>query len=420
MIFHRPEIKTVLAFLLLLSSSIQAQPYDILIVDGHLIDPANGISGKMDIAIKNDRIAAVEPHIGKYEADTVIPAAGLYVVPGLIDMHVHVFHGTTPDAYLCNSYESLPPDGFTFRSGVTTVVDAGCAGWKNFELFKRQTIDRAKTRVLAFINIVGSGMAGGVVEQNLADMDPEKTSEMAGKYPDIVVGIKLAHFEGPDWTPTERAVQAAKLAGLPVMIDFGISDPPLALETLFADKLRPGDIFTHVYANIDGRMPIVDENGNVRNSVLNARARGIVFDVGHGGASFVYAQAMPAMDQGFVPDVISTDLHTGSMNAAMKDQLNVMSKFLNMGMPLEQVIACATSKPAKYIHRPDLGQLAVGAEADLAILRLHDGDFGFTDTQNRKISGSQKLDCALTIRGGKVVWDLNGISCKEWSIETRP
>jgi dihydroorotase len=198
------------------------------------------------------------------------------------------------------------------------------------------------------------------------------------------------------------------------MIDFGGSNPELALDKLFLEKLRPGDIFTHAYAHVNGRTPIVDENGKVRDYVFKAQKRGIVFDVGHGGGSFLFEQAVPAIKQGLKPDVISTDLHTGSMNGGMKSLNNVMSKFLNMGLTVQEVLAATTSRPAKYIQRKDLGHLSVGAEADVVIHNLRKGDFGFIDVQGKRMRGDQKLECELTLRAGKIVYDLNGLASEDW------
>ncbi len=409
---------TITLFLFVCHSGIhaqQSQAIDILLKGGHVIDPKNKIDGKMDVAITDGKISQVSADIPVTNAKKVIYATGLFVTPGLIDMHVHVFMGNDPDAYIANGPTSVSPDGFTFRAGVTTVVDAGSAGWRNFRLFKEQTIDRAQTRILALLNIVGSGMFGRFEEQDVTDMNPVMTANMIQKiFPKIIVGIKAAHYWG-DFTQVDLAVEAGKLANVPVMVDFGEHDPPQSIESLFMKHLRPGDIFTHTFAyGPKQRETVVDENGKVKPFVFEAQKRGIIFDVGHGGGAFTWRQAAPAMKQGFKPDVISTDLHTQSMNGGMKDFANVMSKFINLGMSLQDAVARSTWSPANVIHRPDLGHLSVGAEADVTVLNLRKGDFGFLDVRGAKLKGNQKVDAELTIRAGKVVWDLNGISGEVW------
>lgn len=412
------RLTTKKMFLLLaLLSSLQwarGQEIDMLIKGGHVIDAKNNIDAVMDVAIEDGKIWRVAANIPADSAFQVVDATGLYVVPGLIDIHSHNFWGTEPDAYLSNSYSALPPDGFSFRAGVTTLVDVGGPGWRNFKTFKRQTIDNSKTRVLCFLNIVGSGMKGGAIEQNLADMDAKLTAMEAQQFPEHVVGVKVAHYFGPEWTPVERAVEAGKLADIPVMVDFGGYDPPLSIETLFMEKLRPGDIFTHCFAHVPRRVPIVDEKRKVRPYVWEAQQRGIIFDVGHGGGSFVWDQAVPALEQGFKPNSISTDLHTGSMNGGMKNMLNVMSKFLSLGMTVQEIIERSTWNPAQIIKRPELGHLTPGAVADVAVLRVIDGDFGFIDTRGWKRKGTQKFVGELTVKDGQVMWDLNGISRPLW------
>ena len=195
---------------LILSGFLNAQEFDILIKGGRLIDAKNAIDKVMDVAVSEGKVALVAENISANRAKTVIDAKGLLVAPGLIDIHSHNFFGTEPNAYLSNSFTALPPDGFSFRSGVTTLVDVGGAGWRNFRIFKEQTIDRTKTRVLSFLNIVGSGMKGGAIEQNIDDMNSKLTAMVAKQFPEHIVGVKLAHYSGFDWTPTERAVEAGK------------------------------------------------------------------------------------------------------------------------------------------------------------------------------------------------------------------
>ncbi len=392
-------------------SGLQAQKMDILLKGGHLIDPKNGIDGLMDVGIADGKIAEVARNIPEKGAKKVIDISGLYITPGLLDMHGHIFMGNEPGAYIADGATSVMPDGFTFRAGVTTIVDAGSSGWRNFPLFKSQTIDKAQTRVLAMLNITGNGMRSRYEEQNLEDMNPVMTAYMIKKlYPELLVGIKASHYWGK-FEQVDRAVEAGNLAEVPVMVDFGEHDPPNSIESLFMEHLRPGDIFTHTYSyGPTQRETIVDENGKVKPFVFKAQQRGIVFDVGHGGGAFSWRQAVPATKQGFKANTISTDLHTQSMNAGMKDLSNVASKFLAMGYTLPEVISRVTWAPAQVIHRPDLGHLSVGAEADVAVFDLRKGDFGFIDVRNNKVGGSEKLEAQLTIRAGKVVWDLNGLA----------
>ncbi len=399
---------TLILFLLFAFVGAQSQTVDVLIKNGHVIDPKNKIDAIMDIAIINNKISEVAPKITKAAKKTV-DATGLYVVPGLIDIHGHHYFGTEQDKYLSDSYSALPPDGFTFRAGVTSVVDAGGAGWRNFQDFKDQAFANSKTRMFAFLNIVGAGMSGGAYEQNPADMDPKLTAMVAKKFPNEIVGIKLAHYTSSEWAPTERAVEAGRLANIPVMIDFGAADPVLSWDVLLLQKLRPGDIVTHCFGQTDGRMHVVD-NGKVQAYAIEGQKRGIIFDVGHGGGSFMFSQAIPALKQGFKPNTISTDLHTGSMNGGMKDMSNVMSKLMNIGLTLNEVIAMSTWSPAQVIKRTELGHLSVGALADVALFSVDKGTFGFVDVGGNKVMGDKKLTCQLTVMDGNIVWDLNGLS----------
>jgi len=394
-------------------STAFAQSYDIVIKGGHVIDPKNNIDAVMDVAITAGKVVKLTHNIDTKQAAQIVDAKGLYVTPGLIDLHAHVFFGTEPDHYLSNGLVAVVPDGFTFRVGVTTVADAGGAGWKSFPTFKKNIIDNSQTRVLSFLNIVGEGMRGGAYEQNVNDMDAKMSAFVARQYKDYVVGFKVAHFSGPEWTPVDRAVEAGKLANMPVMVDFGVSTPPLSIEELYMKHLRPGDIYTHTYTLLEGnvRETVVDTLTNkVKPFIWDAIKKGIVFDVGYGGASFNFTQAIPAIKQGFFPKTISTDLHTGSMNTSMKSQLDVMSKFLFMGMALNEVIKASTWAPAQVIKHEELGNLSVGAIADVAVLNLRRGNFGFYDKTGYRVDGKQKFECEMTIKDGKIVYDLNGIA----------
>lgn len=390
------------------SSGAFAQKYDLLIKNGHVIDPRHGTNELSDVAVSEGKIAFVGKNIAASEARKTIDASGLYVVPGLIDPHTHVFVGSTPRRFADGS-SSVSPDNFSFKSGVTTVVDAGTSGWRNFSDFKSQVIDVSQTRVLAFLNIAGLGMSGKPQEEELGDMDPEQTAKKILENPEILVGVKIGHYLGKQCAPFERALEAGNLADVPMLVECHL--PEYSLEDQLS-RMRPGDIITHAYELVSERMPVVDEEKTVRPFVLEAQKRGVLFDVGHGGAGFWFSQAIPAFEQGLVPDSFGTDLHRFSMNAGMKSMLNLMSKYLNMGMDLEDVILTATWKPAQAIKKPELGNLGIGAPADIAVLRLMEGDFGFVDAGGNRLDGDRKLEAELTLREGRVVWDLNGLSAK--------
>jgi len=393
---------------LLFSAALCAQQYDVVLKNGSVIDPKNNVNAVRDVAIKDGKIAAVAASIDGAQAKKVIDVKGLYVTPGLVDLHVHVFYGD--GASYSDGQLSVIPDSHTFRSGVTTVVDAGTSGWRNFDIFKKRIIDRNKTRVLVLLNIVGAGM-GGSVEQNMNDMDPAPVANLIKKHSDVIVGVKTAHFAGPEWIAVDNAIKAGEMANVPIMVDFGTFRVERPHEELITKKLRPGDMYTHTYL---AWVPMLDDKGKVRQYLFDGKKRGVKFDAGHGGGSFVFRHAAPAIKQGFMPDSISTDLHTSSMIGGMKDMPNVMSKFLNMGMTMQQVIAASTWQPAQQIKRTDLGHLSVGAVADIAVLKLENGNFGFVDVYGAKMNGKQRLTAELTLKDGRVYWDLNGLTRENW------
>ena len=385
---------------------------DLLLKGGHVVDPAAGISAVLDVAIVGDRIAAVGPDLPAAVAEQVLDVAGCLVTPGLVDIHAHV----------CTSHQrsslSVPADLTSFPSGVTTVVDPGTSGWRDFAEFKERVIDRAKVRVLAFINIVGRGM-GGAWEHDVGEMRPDLAAAVAHAYGDVVVGIKTAHYcagrpfdaEHPPWAAVERAVEAGELCGKPVMVDFWPA-PERPYPQLILEKLRPGDIHTHVFAQ---QFPILDERGRVNAHMLRARERGVVFDLGHGAASFWYRNAVPAIAQGFLPDSISTDLHAGNVNGPVFDMLTTLNKCLAMGIPLEGVIARATAAPAREIGHPELGTLAVGGVADIAVFQLDaGGPFSFVDCGRARLVGDRRLVCRLTLRAGRAVYNPSGLGLPPW------
>jgi dihydroorotase len=398
-----------LATLLCGALACLAQPsYDLLLKGGHVIDPKNNIDGLMDVAIRDGKIAGVSAGLDPARSKKTIDVSGLHLTPGLVDIHTHLFH-TTGIKNAWAGDNSVQPDAFSFRTGVTTMVDAGSSGWRNFETFRFTVIDRAQTRVLAMINIAGFGMMTDFVEQG--DFDPKEVARLARKHKDVVVGVKSAHYEKPDWKSVDEAIEAGRLAGIPVMVDFGYFLPQRPYWRLVTERLRPGDISTHMFR---GPVPYVDDNGKLLPYLKKARARGVKFDVGHGGGSFVFRNAVPAIAQGFYPDSISTDLHTGSMNSAMMDMPTTMSKCLAMGMPLKEVVRASTWNPAQIIHRPELGHLTVGAVADVAVWRLIEGNFGYADAAGGAIHAKERLICELTLREGNIAWNWNALGSVDY------
>ena len=390
---------------------ISDKDYDLLLKGGHVIDAKNNIDAVRDVAIKDGKIAKVAVGIPESSAIKTVNVAGLYVTPGLIDLHVHVFWGLKKNDYDDGDW-SINPDGFTLHEGVTTVVDAGSSGWRNFPVFKERVIDRSRTRVLAMLNIVGAGMGDGPIEQNTADMDGKLTGEMALKYPGVIVGIKSAHFTGPEWKPYDQGIIAGTMAHVPLMIDYGSRRIERPLYQLLEEKLRPGDIYTHMY--MGGRGEQDSETGGPGKGMWEGRQRGIYFDVGHGGASFNFSVAVPLIKAGFVPDSISTDIHSDNVNAGLKDMLTTGDKFLAMGMPLKEVIADMTWHPAVEVQQTQLGNLSEGAIADIAVLGVRQGDFGLVDGSGALMKAHEKMECELTIKDGKFVYDLNGRSSELW------
>ena len=387
-----------------------AQQYDLLLKGGHVIDPKNGVNAIRDVAIKGDRVAAVGTDIAASQAAKVIDASGLYVTPGLVDIHAHVFAGSRAGT-TNGGQSSFYPDNLSFRTGVTTIVDPGSSGWRDFPDFRRTIIDRARTRVLAMLNIVGTGILAYELEQNVNDLNPRLTADMAIQHSDVVVGIKSAHWWAPNYISVERAVEAGKLANIPVMVDFGYFLAERPYSHMVTELLRPGDMSTHCFR---WPAPLLDANGQPAEFLLQARRRGVKFDVGHGGGSFHFRLAVPLAKAGFYPDSISTDMHTQSMNHAMQDMPTTMSKFLAMGMPLVEVVRASTTNPATQVKHPELGQIAAGSEADIAVFRLEKGTFGFSDVVGGRIEGGQRLGSEMTLRAGKIVYDLNSRAAVPW------
>jgi dihydroorotase len=407
------------------STWAQAPRYDLLLKGGHVIDPANRVDAVMDVAVSKDKIAAVEKDIPAGQAGKVVDASGRYVTPGLIDIHVHIGHGGAPlDWFTPEGRSHAAPYGIpadiALQAGVTTMVDAGSSGADTFLLEKEEVIDRAKVRVLAFLNIVANGMQGGL-EQTVDQMDAKRCAETIKKYPDIIVGVKTAHYwteepwdgEHVPWAAVDKAEECGRAVNLPVMFDFW-PRPDRSYAELILKKMRPGDIHTHVFAQ---QFPILLPDGKINPILAEARARGVIFDVGHGAGSFWFRNAVPAVKQGFIPDSISTDLHTGNFTVLSMTQ--VMSKFLAMGVPLQDIIRRSTVNPAQEIHRPELGTLSVGKEADIAVLEQLTGTFGYIDCGFARMDGKVKLVARMTVRAGRIVYDPSGLSMVEWE-KARP
>jgi dihydroorotase len=412
-------------FVMPVNTLAQTPRYDLLLKGGHVIDPANHVDAVMDVAVAKGKIAAVEKDIPASQAGKVVDTSGLYVTPGLIDIHVHIGHGGapldwfTPEGRTHTAPYGIPAD-IALQAGVTTMVDAGSSGADTFLLEKEEVIDRAKVRVLAFLNIVANGMQGGL-EQTVDQMDPKRCAETIRKYPDIIVGVKTAHYwteepwdaEHIPWAAVDKAEECGQAANVPVMFDFW-PRPDRSYAELILKKMRPGDIHTHVFAQ---QFPILLPDGKINPILAEARARGVIFDVGHGAGSFWFRNAVPAVKQGFIPDSISTDLHTG--NFTVLSMTNVMSKFLAMGVPLNDLILRSTVNPAREIHRPELGTLSVGKDADIAVLEQLNGSFGYIDCGFARMDAKVKLVARLTVRAGRIVYDPSGLSMVEWE-KARP
>jgi dihydroorotase len=384
----------------------RAAAYDLVLKGGHVIDPANGINRTMDVAVTGGKLAQVAEEIGSGEGKSVIDVSGYYVTPGLIDTHICCYY-TNPEVTA-----SVIADHHCLPSGVTTCCDGGTAGAETFEDFKN-IIDRSRTRILSFLNIAAPGAQASRAEQNPSQFKVHLAAETARNYPGIVVGFKTGHYGGifddvrTPWASVDSSVEAGRLTGLPVMADFTPQPsqrkfPARSYREFLLQKLRPGDIVTHCLAI---RYPFLTADGKLNPDVLKARERGVKFDLGHAAASLMLRLVVPAVKQGFIPDTISADLFSNTPHTTGINLANVMSKFLCLGVPLEDVIRRTTLNPAQVIRRPELGNLSVGSPADIAVFEMLKGRFGYLGTGGGKIVGDRKLQCVLTVAGGEVVYD---------------
>jgi dihydroorotase len=397
-----------------MADEVERASYDLVLRNAHVLDPANNRDGVMDVAVSSGRIARVAESI-RNPAHQTVDLGGLYVTPGLIDMHVHVYphRGEAGPTW----QQSIVPDAHSFRSGVTTFVDAGTSGAIHFADFRKKWIERSTTRVLAFLNIAAGGM--GDAEQDPAEFDISEAVQTLEAHSDVVVGFKTAHYwtrqawddvHAP-WASVDAAVEAGERAGRPVMVDFWPRPPERPYSDLILEHMRPGDVHTHVFAQ---QFPIVQPDGTLYDHLRKARERGVLFDLGHGGASFWFRNAVPALEAGFPPDSISTDLHLSSLNGAALDTLHCVSKCIAMGMPLQEAIFRTTVTPARALRRTELGTLSEGAEADVAVLRWVDRQRSFADCGHARLEGRGELECAMTLRAGRIVWDPGGLSMPAW------
>lgn len=396
------------------------QKCDLLLKSGHLIDQANGIDGIFDVAMSDGRVDRVERSI-TISADKTVKLAGYIVAPGLIDCHCHIYPSFPQEQ---DKLYNINADAHMLQAGVVTAIDAGTCGWRDFLHFKEQVIDCSEVRVLAMLNIAAGGMVKMESEQKLEDFNSGVVAEIARTYSDIIVAIKTAHYwtmcpfdeEHPAWASVDKSLEAAELSGKPLMVDFY----PYKKQRTYKDllkRLRKGDIHTHMYAQ---QFPILDKRQHVNSFLFEARKRGVLFDLGHGARSFWFRNAIPAYKDGFAPDTLSSDLHMESMRGAALNLLNIMSKYLCIGMPLNEVIARTTMYPAKIFNHPELGNLSVGNCADIAVLKLNTGRFSYTDCGNARLDGDKRLECVMTIRNGKIVFDPGGISMPLWETAPKP
>ncbi len=371
--------------------------YDLVIRGGRVIDPAQGIDAPRDVAFRDGKVAAVEASIEAGAAREVIAAAGKLVVPGLIDLHTHVYWGGTS--------LSVQPVPVALRSGATTLVDAGSAGPGNFHGFRAHVIERTPVRILPYLNISFAGIfafSESVMVGECSDvrlLDARECLKVAERHRDLIVGIKVRvgrnTSEGYGVFPLELAIEVAQELGLPVMahIDF----PPPSRKDMLA-RLRPGDVLTHCYRPFPNA-PVV--RGEVRPEMWEARERGVIFDLGHGMGGFGFASTRPMLAAGFFPDVISSDVHILCEHGPAFDLLHTMSKLICLGMPLGEVIRAATARPAEALRRPDLGTLAVGAAGDATILNQAEGAFDYVDVMGERLQGDRRLEVEAIVLGGR-------------------
>lgn len=367
--------------------------FDLVIRGGEVVDPGGGLLGKLDVGIRDGIIAAVDRTLPTQEAGATLDAEGRIVTPGLLDLHTHVYWGAT--------YWGIEPDPVAALTGVTTWIDAGTAGSYSFSGFRRYVVERSQARILAFLNASSIGLIARTYElTNLDYCDLVLARRIVDANRDLIVGIKARidanTTRGVGLEPMRLARKLADQVGLPMMVHIGKLPPPL--EDIFT-LLRPGDILTHCFTGQDNR--ILEPDGQLRDFVRRAWDGGVVMDVGHGTGSFSYEVAERMLAAGMPPDVISTDAHQLSIQGPMFDMPTTLSKFLNLGMSLPDIIDRATARPARAVGRPDLATLKPGAPADVAVFELEEGTYTFHDVFMNARSGTVRLVNRATICAGK-------------------
>jgi dihydroorotase len=372
-------------------------PYDLVIRGGEVLDPSQNLRARRDIGIRNAVIAALEPEIPVARGRQNLDVKGQLVIPGLIDFHAHMFPG---------SDIGLSGDELVPYTGTTTYVSAGDSGVSGFTVFKHYGIPRSRTRIFAFLHISSIGLSSAPVGEmlNIDYARVDAAAKVLAENTDVLLGIKVRETLNVVGTnglePLKRAIAATERSGVEgARVMCHIGNAPGDLSELL-DLLRPGDVLTHAYSGA-GNNTVV--NGKVLDAALAAKRRGVLIDVGHGGGSFDYTVCEPALQQGFTPDIISSDIHAFSVNSPGRPFLPwVMSKFLNMGMPLEQVVELATVAPAKAIGRiPKLGTLQIGAPADLSVVEIVEGPVDFVDTQRNQRKGQRWIKPVQTVKAGR-------------------
>ena len=409
-------LAAALAACCLATPRAQPQPavpiYDLLLKNGNVLDPSSNRKGRFDIAIVGDRIVRIATDLAAHQAKTTVDVSAYYVTPGLIDLHAYVnAQGVYRQGDPRTDWRNVNPDHNALRHGVTTVVDGGSTGWKNFAGFKKLVIERSRVRVLAFLNIVGSGMLNGDAAADPSDLQVQQTVEAARSHPESIVGIRSPHVKGAGREGVERAVRAAESMGGVALVEF-LEEPGVTYRELVLERLRAGDLITHTFG---ASTPVLESNGNISTMLTDARRRGVLFDLGHGSQGFAFRNAVPAVRKGFLPDIISTAMDKTSLLLPRAEMMTTLSKLLNLGVPIEQLVERVTVRPARAIKRPELATLREGGVADIAVIELQQGQFGFLDSGHARLRGDRRLRAVLTIRGGSVVWDSEGLSTGDWS-----